>query len=131
MLSNSLIEVFIVILQWYFFLGNMTFTLMAGVVIALIFYLPFVNMEAAFFYIKTKGVGMMFGRNPYEGLDLDISDIDGPSHIAPTISSEGADNYGMDTQTHIHHVAGPSAGYTPTNTGDESTSTKPVEVTEL
>ena len=104
---------------------------MAGVVIALIFYLPFVNMEAAFFYIKTKGVAMMFGRNPYEGLDLDISDIDGPSHIAPTVSSEGEDNYGMDTKTYIHYVAGPSTGFTHTNTGDESTSTKPVEVTEL
>ena len=89
-------------------------------------------MEAAFFYIKTKGVAMMFGRNPYEGLDLDIADIDGPNHIAPTTSSEGVDNYGMDnTPTYIHYVAGPSTGFTNTNTGDDSTSAKAVEVTEL
>ena len=102
---------------------------MAGVALALIFYLPFVNMEAAFCYIKTKGAAMMFGRNPYEGLDIDISDIDTPSQVGPTTGAEGTDNYGMDPPAYIHYAAGPSSEYA--NTDGESTYAKPIEVTEL
>ena len=104
------------------------FSLGAGVVIALIFYLPFVNLEAAFFYIKTKGAAMMFGRNPYEGIELDFEDTNSVNHIDPMT---GVDNYGMDHQSEIYNTIRTSTDPTKYYNAVDSASSKPVEVTEL
>ncbi len=70
------------------------FSLAAGIAIALIFFLPFVNLEAAVFYINFKGEAMLFGRHP-EGVDMDFTDIDTMDNRVSE-PQKGVDNVAMD-----------------------------------
>ena len=100
----------------------------AGCVIGLVFYLPFVNLEAAFFYVKTKGVAMMFGRNPYEGIELDFDDMNIVSNINPMT---GVDSYGMDHQTDVYSTTRTNKEPSEYYNAIDSTSSQPTEVTDL
>lgn len=118
--------------QWYFFLGNLTFSLAAGVVIALVFYLPFVNLEAAFFYIKNKGAAMMFGRHPYEGVELDISEMN--NFNPPPKNVESYNNYGLDMDNRSNYYSTLKTNRDPTeyyNSVGTIVDSKQIEVTEL
>ena len=71
---------------------------------------------------------MMFGRNPYEGIELDFDDTNIVSDINPMT---GVDNYGMDRQSDVYSTIRTKKEPSEYYNAIDSTSSQLTEVTEL